>query len=92
MKLERLTIELLLKLKSQGYNIITYNNKVADDNIVWFPETKENIEDYLLGLNNLGKIVYEDPNFLVIDYAIENLSNTELVGEVLVQNHWELFC
>ena len=36
--------------------------------------------------------VYEDPNFLVIDYAIENLSNTELVGEVLVQNHWELFC
>ena len=92
MTLEKLTIELLYKLKNQGYNIISYNNKVSDDNIVWFPETKENIEDYLLGLSNLGKIVYEDPNFLVIDYAIENLSNNEFVGEVLVQNHWELFC
>lgn len=92
MTLEKLTIELLYKLKNKGYNIISYNNKVSDDNIVWFPETKENIEDYLLGLSNLGKIVYEDPNFLVIDYAIENLSNNEFVGEVLVQNHWELFC
>jgi len=92
MTLEKLTIELLYKLKNQGYNIISYNNKVSDDNIVWFPETKENIEDYLLGLSNLGKIVYEDPIFLVIDYAIENLSNNEFVGEVLVQNHWELFC
>ena len=85
MKLERLTIELLFKLKSQGYNIITYNNKVSDHNIIWFPETIENIQEYLLGLSNLGKIVYEDPNILVIDYVIKNLSDDELIGDVLIQ-------
>lgn len=90
MTLERLTIELLIKLENQGYNIIRYNNKVSDDNIIWFPETKENIQDYLIGLSNLGKIVFEDPNFLVISHAIENLSNNDLIGNVLVQEYSEI--
>ncbi len=84
MKFEKLTKAILFKLKEQGYNTVIHNRNISGICITWFPESIENIYDYIASLCSLGAIVYEKPNILVIDDGIENISEEYLVGYVFV--------
>lgn len=83
MKFEKLTREILIKLKAEGYNLLIYNKKVSNLCVTWFPESIENIYDHIADLCNIGAIIYEKPNILVIDDII-NISDDYLVGYVFV--------
>lgn len=83
MQLKTLTREMLIHLKLQGFNVLTYNNKISDNSIIWFPEVVEDVYEYITGLCDLGMLLFDEPNILVIDEAIDNIAADHLVGEVL---------
>jgi len=84
MKFEKLTKENLLKLRSEGYNLLFYNKKVSDLCVTWFPQAIEDIYDHIINLCSIGAIAFEKPNIIVIDHVIEDLSEEDLYGYVFV--------
>ena len=85
MRFEKLTYCQLKILKSKGYNILTSNQKLTDAQVFWFPERVEDAMDYFLALDISGKIEpFKEPNILVIDDALENIREEDLIGEVFI--------
>ena len=85
MKFEKLTHFQLKILKSKGYNILTSNQNLTDEKVVWFPERVEDVMTYLLALDTSGKMVpFKEPNLMVIDDAIKNIREEDLIGEVFI--------
>lgn len=84
MKFEQLALANLKILKSKGFNILTSNNKLTDDHILWFPESVADVCDYLITLDTKGTTPFQEPNILVIDDAISNIEDENLIGEVLI--------
>lgn len=86
MKFEKLTRETLIKLKSEGYNLLVYNKKVSTLCVTWFPQSIENIYDHLINLSYEGDVVFEKPNIIIIDYMIENAEENDLYGYVFIDS------
>mgnify|MGYP000914722690 CR=1 FL=1 len=85
MRFEKLTKSQLKILKSQGYTLLTSNQNLTDEKVYWFPERMADVMEYLLALDASGKIVpFKEQNLLVIDDAIENINEEDLIGEVFI--------
>lgn len=85
MKFEKLTHEQLNILKSKGFNILTSNNSLTDEKVIWFPERVPDVWEYLLELDcNHKMIPLQEPNILVIQDALDNIRNEDLIGEVFI--------
>lgn len=79
MQFEKLTHANLRILLTQGYNILVSNNQYNDEKVVWFPETVEDIDDYLM------QVADEEPTLLVIDDALKNIEEEYLIGDVFME-------
>jgi len=84
MKFEKLSKKNLFKLKEDGYNLLIYNKEVSELCITWFPETKDNIYEYVANLCSNGDIIFDKPNILILDEGIVNVSDKDLIGDVFV--------
>ncbi|SMG32535.1 hypothetical protein [Sphingobacterium psychroaquaticum] len=84
MQFVQLSHKVLKQLKEKGYNILTSNNSVSDDNPVWYPEKVPDVWDYLIGLDVRRISVIKEPNILVIQDALDNICEEDLRGVVLV--------
>lgn len=85
MRFEKLTYCQLKILKSKGYNILTSNQKLTDAQVVWFPERVDDVCEYLIGLDTNGQITpLNEPNILVIQDALDNIREEDLIGEVFI--------
>lgn len=82
----KLNHPILIKLKMQGYTILRSNNSLIDENPTWIPE-KVNMEEFFnLDSNWVAEasIPLQENHLLVIDDALNNIRNTDLFGEVLI--------
>jgi hypothetical protein len=82
----KLNHPILIKLKMQGYTILRSNNSLIDENPTWIPE-KVNMEEFFnLDSNWVAKasIPLQENHLLVIDDALNNIRNTDLFGDVLI--------
>lgn len=78
MQFEKLSHEALRELMSRGYNILSSNDELWAKKVVWFPETVTDIKDYLM------QVADEEATLLVIDDALNNLEEEELIGDVFM--------
>ncbi|MCW2259233.1 MULTISPECIES: hypothetical protein [Sphingobacterium] len=86
MKFVPLSRVILLELKRNGYNILTSKNTVDDENPTWYPLTVPDVDDYLLQLDCSGSIVPEEEQvLLVIEDALDNIHEGQLLGEVFIE-------
>ena len=81
MQFDKLTLDKLKTLKQEGYNLLASNNKITDEQIVWFPEKIDDVCEYLIDIDFSGESSKE-PTLLVIDEAIKNFTEEDLVGIV----------
>lgn len=82
----KLNHPILIKLKMQRYTILRSNNSLIDENPTWIPE-KVNMEEFFnLDSNWVAEasIPLQENHLLVIDDALNNIRNTDLFGEVLI--------
>lgn len=91
MQFKKITKKLLCKLKMLGYNILTFNNKMSSDHIIWFPEYVDDVSTFISNLDRLGVFQFDEPNILLIDHVIEHFEEYELSGEVLTTNELSLY-
>lgn len=82
MKFVKLTKEVLLDLKRQGYNILTSVNTVDDDDPTYTPVRVDDVWGYL---DQLAVVPLSEPEIIVIDGALENYSDDMLRGMVLIE-------
>ncbi|TDQ79602.1 hypothetical protein [Sphingobacterium yanglingense] len=78
MQFENVSKALLKELLSKGYNILTSNNMLSSDIVYWYPEKVEDVQQYIETNAN------EEPTLLVIQDALENIREQDLVGLVFV--------
>ena len=77
---------ILLELKRNGYNILTSKNTVDDENPTGYPLTVPDVDDYLLQLACSRSIVPEEGQvLLVIEDALDNIHEGQLLGEVFIE-------
>lgn len=84
MKFEKLTHSNLKILKSKGFNILTSNNSLTDETLVWFPERINDIFDYLIAHDINCIIPHQEFEILVIDDAIRIMEEEYLIGDVFI--------
>jgi len=82
MKFVRLTKNVLVDLKRQGYNILTSVNTVDDEDPTYTPVKVDSVWDYL---DNVTVVPLSEPEIIVIDEALENYSDDMLRGMVLIE-------
>lgn len=82
MKFVRLTKNVLVDLKRQGYNILTSVNTVDDEDPTYTPVKVDSVWDYL---DNVTVVPMFEPEIIVIDEALENYSDEMLRGMVLIE-------
>lgn len=82
MRFEKLNHKNLRYLKSKGYNLLTSNNKLSDEHVIWFPERIDNLCDHLSEFDLLDPTADFEPSILLIQFAIDYMSEDDLVGEV----------
>lgn len=81
MKFTALNYKTLTTLKKRGYNILTSNNNLTDETVYWYPEKIQDLDNYLVGLIPPP---FQEPNLLVIDDALNNIDEQDLIGLVLI--------
>jgi len=81
MQFVRLTHSVLRQLRAKGYNILKSPMPLDNEDPTWYPEAVGDIWDYL---DDLTVIPFEEPNILVIDDALENIREEDLIGAVWV--------
>lgn len=84
MRFEKLTHLQLKILKNKGFNILTSNNALTDEKVIWFPERVEDVCEFLISMDIKGITPFEEPNILVIQDAIDNINNEDLIGEIFI--------
>ena len=82
MKFVRLTHSVLRQLRSQGYNILKSPTPIDSEDPSWQPEKVDNVWEYL---DSLTGVPFQEPNVLVIDDALENILDEDLIGMVWVK-------
>ncbi len=81
MQFVRLTHSVLRDLKKQGYNILKSPVPIDNGNPSWYPEKVEDVWGYL---DDLAGVPFQEPNVLVIDDALQNIREEDLIGSVWV--------
>lgn len=85
MQFKKVTHLLLNELKQKGYNALTSNNELSDQQIYWYPEAVDNVNQYIVKLTNRGyRAPLNQPMILWIQDAIDNLTDYELAGMVFI--------
>lgn len=86
MNFVKLNHPILMKLKMQGYTILRSNNPITDENPIWIPE-KVDMEDFF-NLDSKwianASVPLKESHLLVIDDALYNINNADLIGEVMI--------
>lgn len=78
MQFEKVSKRLLKELSAKGYNILTSNEQLSADMVYWYPEKVWDVQQYI------ESVAYDEPNILVIQDAIENIRDKDLIGLVFV--------
>lgn len=85
MRFEKLTKSQLKILKSQGYTLLTSNQKLTEAQVFWFPERVADVMEYLVAMYTSAKTLpFKEQNLLFIDDALENIKEEDLIGEVFL--------
>ena len=86
MNFVKLNHPILMKLKMQGYTILRSNNPLTYDNPTWIPEKVDMDKFFDLDSNWIANacIPMEEQHLLVIEDALYNIQNGDLLGEVLL--------
>jgi len=79
MKFVRLTHSVLRQLRLQGYNILKSPMPTDSEDPSWHPEKVDDVWEYL---DSLAGVPFQEPNVLVIDDALENIQEEDLIGMV----------
>lgn len=83
-----LTHKVLRRLKDQGYTVLVSTSKLTDENPTWVPDNIP-IDDLMdLGNELIAKlsIPLEEGNLLVIEDALKNIDEENLIGQVFIEN------
>lgn len=81
---EKLSLDTLCLLKSQGYNILTSKSSFEEDNLIWYPDRLIDINGYLLGVKVKGMHSISDCRILLVDDAIIYYEELDLIGDVFM--------
>lgn len=82
MRFEKLNHNNLKYLHSRGYNLLTSNSPTSVPSVIWFPEKVDNLCEHLSNFDLLGPDADLEPSIMLIQFAIDYLSEEELVGEL----------
>jgi hypothetical protein len=82
MRFEKLNHNNLKFLQSKGYNLLTSNSPTSVPTVIWFPEKVENLCEHLSTFDLLDPEANQEPSIMLIQFAIEYLSEDELEGEL----------
>jgi len=87
MEFVRLTSQVLMKLKMQGYNILRSNSPMTDENPTWIPERVDLEKFFDLDSDQLGKytVPMDEKWLLVIDEGLKE-RNEDLFGDVMIES------
>jgi len=81
MRFDKLTTAILNNLHAQRYSILTSSNSLNKDTIYWYPETVSNLELYVMELDSTP---LQEVNILVIEDALRNIKQEDLLGLVFI--------
>lgn len=81
MEFVKLTHSVLLELKSKGFNVLTSVTKIDSEDPTYMPIK---VDDIWAFLEALPSIPLEEPHLLVIDEALNNIREEDLIGMVWV--------
>lgn len=84
MQFEKLTLACLKILRSEGYNILTSKKTKKKSSVIWYADKLKDVNDYLTGCEVKGMNPFYMYQILVIDDAIKNKKNVDLVGNVFM--------
>ena len=79
----KVTHAVLRRLQSQGYNILTSVNTIDDENPTYMPEKVDDVWEFL---DSVTVVPFEEPEILVIEEALNNIMDDQLIGAVWVSN------
>ncbi|PVH27024.1 hypothetical protein [Sphingobacterium corticibacter] len=86
MKYVTLTHKVLRGLRDQGFNILRSTSPLSSENPSWYPDTV-GLDDFMHWENNefrLLNIPFEEKHLLVIQDALDNINEEDLIGEVWI--------
>ncbi len=84
MRFVKLTHYELRRLREQGYNILRSTSPLSSENPSWYPDTVD-LDNFMHWENNefrLLNIPFEEKHLLVIQDALDNINEEDLIGEV----------
>lgn len=86
MKFVRLTLNILIKLRLQGYNILRSNSLMTEENPTWIPDKVDLEKFFDLDSDELGKYIVPmaELHLLPIDEGL-TLTDDQLIGDVLIE-------
>ncbi|MFD1770845.1 hypothetical protein [Sphingobacterium suaedae] len=86
MEFVELTHSVLRRLKKSGYTVLRSVTSVSSDDPTWVPERMD--VDKLMELDSEEmrrmSVPMEEKHFLVIDDALNNIEEDNLIGQVLI--------
>ncbi len=86
MQFVKLTHYVLRSLRDKGYNILRSTSPLSSENPSWYPDTVD-LDDFMHWENNefrLLNVPLEEKHLLVIEDALKNIDEGDLIGEVWV--------
>lgn len=84
----KLNFNTLMELKIRGYNILRSPSYLCNKNPTWIPDYVDVSRFFELDTDEIAKISgpLVGKHFLLIEDALENSTNEDLIGEVLVHD------
>lgn len=83
----KLTIKALEELREQGYNVLTSVSPLSSEDPVWYPANMfmEELLDLDCEMIRKLSIPLSEPHFLIIEDAIANIDENDLIGHVFLE-------
>ncbi|MFD2555186.1 hypothetical protein [Sphingobacterium tabacisoli] len=77
-----------MTLRDRGYNILRSTSSISDANPTWIPDYVDVTRFFELDSEEIAKISgpLVGKHFLLIDDALANNTNEELIGEVFIHD------
>ncbi len=88
MRFEKVTHSVLKELQRKGYNVLIAPSDCEDsENVTWKAITVPNVFEWLVALDCEGitAVPFKEPNILVIQDALDNISEEDLKGSVFIE-------
>ncbi|ERJ57412.1 hypothetical protein [Sphingobacterium paucimobilis] len=84
----KLSFSTLIDLKGRGYNILRSTSYLSDTNPTWIPDYVDVTRFFELDSEEISKISgpLVGKHFLLIDDALANNTDEELIGEVFIHD------